>query len=88
MKPKSSLIVATVALATPISAITGTPPEDQAAQAQDPIEPARPIGFERRDIEEMDRRIEERRERWRAEEALEAKAAQERKTAGERSGPS
>ena len=55
------------------------PVEGQAAQQQDPVEPARPTGFERRDIEEMDRKVEERRQRWWDEAEARARAKKQRK---------
>lgn len=59
--------------------VMAKPAEGQAVEQQDPVEPARPIGFERRDIEELDRKVEERRARWRAEEAARAGAKKQRR---------
>lgn len=61
-------------LAVSAAVANATPADDQPVQSPDPIEPARPTGFERRDAEEMDRRIEARREEWRAEQEAKARA--------------
>ena len=60
--------LATPAVAQPAAGGADAPRQD------DPYEPPRLSGFERRDVEEMDRRIEEDRQRWRDEEAARAKA--------------
>ena len=69
----------------PISA--AEPDQVGPARQDDPVEPARPVGFERRDIEDMDRRIEERRQRWRDEQDAIARAKKARKREAERAAP-
>jgi len=84
MKTVTAIILALLIIAPAAVGAGKTPAEDQSAQGQYPIEPARPTGFERRDMEQMDRRIEERRDQWRAEEAAKAEARKRARSPAEK----
>ena len=85
-RSSSILLLVTSVFASGAPAIAH-PVDGQPVPQQDPVEPARPIGFERRDIEELDQRVEERRQRWRDEEAALARAKRARKRAAEAAPP-
>jgi hypothetical protein len=87
VKPINILILAAIALAAPALANRGGGPAARPAQGDDPFAPAQPGGFERRDTEAMDKRVEEKQKLWRAEEARKAKAAKQKRSSSKPAPP-